>query len=85
MGAQMNIKSAEAIELARELAELDGVSLTQAVTRALRDAKRIRLADRSANLRALFDIIEDTHWRLDPGIGSADIDALLYDEHGLPK
>jgi hypothetical protein len=85
MGAQMNIKSAEAMELARELAELDGVSLTQAVTRALRDAKRVRLADRRADLRTLFQIIEDTHWRLDPDIRSADIDALLYDEHGLPK
>ncbi len=85
MGAQMNIKSAEAIELARELADWDGVSLTDAVTRALRDAKRARLADRGANLRALFDIIDDTHWRLDPKIGSGDIDAWLYDEDGLPK
>jgi len=85
MGIQMNIKSAEAVTLARELAEIDGVSLTDAVIRALRDAKRIRVADRSANLRALFDIIEDTHWRLAPSIGSADIDALLYDDDGLPK
>lgn len=85
MGIQMNIKSAEAVELARELAGLDGVSVTAAVTRALRDAKRVRFADRDANLRALFDIIDDTHWRLAPDIGSADIDALLYDEIGLPK
>lgn len=50
MGVQMNIKSVEAVELARELAEIDGISLTDAVTRALRDAKRARVADRSANL-----------------------------------
>lgn len=80
MGVQMNIKSVEAVELARELAEIDGISLTDAVTRALRDAKRARVADRSANLRALYDIIEDTHWRLDAKIGSADIDSFLYGE-----
>lgn len=80
MGVQMNIKNAEAVELARELAEIDGISLTDAVTRALRDAKRARVVDRSANLRALFDIIEDTHWRLDPNVGSADIDSFLYGE-----
>lgn len=85
MGVQMNIKSAEAVELARELAEIDGISLTDAVTRALRDAKRARIADRSANLRALFDIIDETHWRLDPKVGSADIDGFLYGEDGLPK
>ena len=85
MGMQMNIKSGEAIELARELAKIDGISLTEAVTRALRDAKRARVIDRSANLRALFDIIEDTHWRLLPHIGSADMDAAFYDEGGLPK
>ncbi len=85
MGVQMNIKSVEAVELARELAEIDGISLTDAVTRALREAKRARIVDRSANLRALFDIIEDTHWRLLPQIGSADIDAAFYDEGGLPK
>jgi hypothetical protein len=55
------------------------------VTRALRDAKQKRLSDRADDLRALFDIIDDTHWRLGPDIRSADIDALLYDERGLPK
>jgi hypothetical protein len=85
MGVQLNIKSTEAVELARELAGLDGVSVTAAVTRALRDAKQKRLSDRADDLRALFDIIDDTHWRLGPDIRSADIDALLYDERGLPK
>ena len=37
MANQMNIKSAEAVQLARELAEIEDISLTDAVTRAQRD------------------------------------------------
>ena len=83
MGAQLNIKSEEAYALASQLAERDGVSLTQAVL----DALRARAKDRSRaeRLEAAMAICRDMRARMSPETLAFDINTELYDEDGLPK
>jgi len=81
----MNIKSAEAHRLARELAAETGESVTAAVTLAVRErlerVRRERQADRVAE--RLLAIGRDCARLLQgPPIDHAE---LLYDERGLPK
>jgi len=80
----LNIKSAEAHRLAVELARETGDSITGAVTKAIRaELKRLQDVDKR---RARIDAITAyTSKIMKDGPGSADIDALLYDELGLPK
>ena len=78
----LSIKSAAADQLARELAELTGESITEAVVESLRarlDAERRRQRD-----RGLDDIIERFQQlpRLDERESE---DVIGYDEHGLPS
>ena len=78
----LSIKSAAADQLARELAELTGESITVAVVESLRarlDAERRRQRD-----RRLDDIIERFQQlpRLDEREPE---DVIGYDEHGLPS
>ncbi len=78
----LSIKSAAADQLARELAELTGESITEAVVASLRarlDAERRRQRD-----RRLDDIIERFQQlpRLDEREPE---DVIGYDEHGLPS
>ncbi len=78
----LSIKSAAADQLARELAELTGESITEAVVESLRarlDAERRRQRD-----RGLDDIIERFQRlpRLDERESE---DVIGYDEHGLPS
>lgn len=78
----LSIKSAAADRLARELAELTGESITEAVVESLRarlDAERRRQRD-----RGLDDIIERFQRlpRLDERESE---DVIGYDEHGLPS
>jgi antitoxin VapB len=78
----MNIKSPEAHRLATELARLLDISITEAVTRALREA-----LDRQSETRRLRDvdaIVADMRkrYKATTGIEAED----LYDpETGLPK
>lgn len=78
----LSIKSAAADQLARELAELTGESITEAVVESLRarlDAERRRQRDRS-----LDDIIE--RFRQLPRLDEREPeDVIGYDEHGLPS
>lgn len=80
----LNIKSAEAHRLAVELARATSDSITGAVTKAIRaELKRLESLDQK---RARIDaILEQTSKAMRGGPRSADIDALLYDEMGLPK
>lgn len=84
----MNIKSDEAHELARALAELADESITQAVTVALRERlerlRRLRSTkeERSA---ALLAIGRDAAARLTATARAVDHGELLYDEQGLPR
>jgi antitoxin VapB len=84
----LNIKSDEAHELARELARLTGESLTEAVTRAVRDRlERVRgeRAHARARAGALLAIGRDTARRLADPVRNLDHGELLYDERGLPR
>lgn len=84
----LNIKNDETVRLVRELAaELD-VSLTAAIT----DAVRARLEQvRAERPQPAFDVEEVLEmWgqlgdRLGQDYLSQDFDALLYDDMGLPK
>ncbi|MCC6618303.1 MAG: type II toxin-antitoxin system VapB family antitoxin [Chloroflexi bacterium] len=84
----LNIKNEETVRLVRELAgELD-VSMTAAITNAV----RMRLEQvRSAEPEPAFDVDEFLAFAAELGdrIGreylSQDFDELLYDETGLPK
>jgi len=81
----MNIKNPEAHALAREIAAREGVSVTEAVLRALRD-KRAALAAAELTHEQRVQRILDFGRRfgaLHPG-GSSDTSD-LYDELGLPK
>lgn len=85
----LNIKRPETYELAKQVAERTGLSLTDAVTEALRD-KLKALEDvpvQSANMR-LAQVREiQRRFRDLPGepFSSGDIHRILYDADGLPK
>jgi len=84
----LNIKSAEAHELTRELAKLTGESLTEAVTTAVRERlERMRGTAEQVQVRAqvLLGIGRDTAGRLTEATRTAEHGELLYDEHGLPR
>lgn len=80
----LNIKSAEAHRLAVELARQTGDSITGAVTKAIRAELR-RQENIDQKRERIEAILQETSKALRGGPGSADIDALLYDEQGLPK
>jgi len=81
----LNVKNEETYRLARELAEITGESLTEAVTVALRErlahVRRWdgRLADR------LVAIGKECAAHLKEPYRSVDHAELLYDQRGLPR
>ncbi len=78
-----NIKSPETHRLAREVADITGESMAQAVDTALRERRqRLSRIGVAAKLNA---IVKAAAPHVPPGVSSADIDELLYDERGLPK
>jgi hypothetical protein len=84
----LNIKNEETVRLVRELADALDVSMTAAIT----DAVRARLAEvRATETGPAFDVEEFLEFARELGnrIGhdylSQDFDELLYDEMGLPK
>ncbi|MFN2494798.1 MAG: type II toxin-antitoxin system VapB family antitoxin [Pseudonocardiaceae bacterium] len=84
----LNIKSAEAHELTRELARLTGESLTQAVTVAVAERlDRVRREHSDTRLRAqaMLAIGRDTAPRLREPSLSTEHGELLYDDRGLPR
>jgi len=79
----MNIKNEEAHKLAREVADLTGETLTEAVTQALRERlARVRKRD---FVEKWLTIGKDTAARWKEPYKSIDHGDLLYDEKGLPK
>ncbi|MCY4663772.1 MAG: type II toxin-antitoxin system VapB family antitoxin [Acidimicrobiaceae bacterium] len=78
----LSIKSAMADQLARELADLTGESITDAVVASLR--ARLDLERRRQRDRALDDIIERFQ-RLPMIDGRSPEDIIGYDQHGLPS
>ena len=84
MGAQMNIKNAEASAIAGELAALTGTSVTQVVLEALR-AQQAKL-QREKKIEELMEFCRETAAMMSPEVLAFDIDKELYDEEtGLPK
>jgi antitoxin VapB len=82
----LSIKNAEAERLARELARATGESLTEAVTRALRD-RLVRETGRSANTERWLKGIREIQREVAelPVVDAREPDEILgYDEHGLP-
>ncbi len=81
----LNVKNPEAHELARELAELTGESMSSAVTIAVRERRDRVLAERSGGLaEQILEIGRDCAGRLPEHVRRIDHGELLYDENGLP-
>jgi len=85
MGAQLNIKSADAYRLASRLSELTGESLTSVVTKALQTEldREQRLRDRAATKARLMAIAREISANMPTGVTS-DHDWLYNPETGLP-
>ena len=84
----LNIKNPQVHELAKELAELTGESMTEAVLIALRErlARERNSEERvEAQVRAILALGEEIACRMSPETRTMDVDAYLYDEDGLPR
>lgn len=89
----LNIKNPETYELVKELAVLKGLSLTSAVTIAVRSEIEREKASREKTVEParlkrsdlLMAFAHDFSKQVKNPIHSWDVDALLYDEDGLPK
>ncbi len=81
----LNIKNREAHELARQVADITGESLTTAVTEALRDRlERLRGAEAPPLADRLVAIGRACASRLPEPYRSAEHGNLLYADDGLP-
>jgi antitoxin VapB len=81
----LSIKSAEAERLTRELAQLTGESLTDAITVAVSERlERVRRDDQTGLAERLLAIGADLAPRLREPYRSGDHGDLLYDDKGLP-
>ena len=82
----LSIKSAEAERLTRELAQLTGESLTDAITVAVSERlERVRRDDQTGLAERLLAIGADLAPRLREPYRSGDHGDLLYDDKGLPE
>lgn len=83
---RLNIKNDEAHRLARELADLTGASLTDAVTEALRDQLARETRRRGAG-RVATELMElGRRYAALPDADTRGADDILgYDENGLPR
>ena len=82
----LNVKSDEAHRLARQLAQLTGESMTEAVTRAWRNGSNGSGPGRGGGLaNRLLAIGRDCAAHLKEPYRSIDHGELLYDDLGLPR
>jgi antitoxin VapB len=82
----LNIKNSETHRLARELAELTGESVTQAVTVAVHERlERLRRHREGGLAQYLLAIGRDCAAHLSEPYRSVDHGDLFYDERGLPR
>ena len=82
----LNIKNKETHKLADELAKLTGESMTDAVTKAVRERlERVRSGRGSGLADRLVNIGKDCAARLKEPFKTGNHGDLLYDEKGLPK
>jgi antitoxin VapB len=80
----LNIKNHEAHALARQLADATGKSLTEVVTKALRDELE-RASKAPSMASALMQISSDSAARFKHPYDRIDHGDMLYDDLGLPK
>ncbi|MDQ0252505.1 antitoxin VapB [Sphingomonas kyeonggiensis] len=88
MGAQLNIKDAETIRLARELAEATGQPITQAIRHALERELQRREEEIQETLAKVKEISREFVASIPPemrGKTSKEWMDAIYDEDGLPK
>lgn len=85
----LNIKNPETHRLVKELADETGLSMTAAVTEAVRQQlARIRAAqddDPEMRVERMLELAAEIRRRAPAGYFDQDFDELLYDEMGLPK
>jgi len=82
----LNIKNENTHELARELAQLTGESLTTAVTESVRERlERVKARRGKGMAKRLLAIADEYTANLPEPFRSLDHADLLYDENGLPK
>ena len=82
----LNIKNKETHKLAGQLAKLTGESMTDAVTKAVRERlDRVRSGRGSGLADRLLNIGKDCAARLKEPFKTGNHGDLLYDEKGLPK
>ncbi len=83
----INIKNKETCQLASELAQLTGETMTGAITVALRERLEREKSERSAEARVqrLLTIGKRCASMLGDGPSAVEHGDLLYDERGLPK
>lgn len=88
MGAQLNIKNAATVELARDLARQLGKSVTDTIHEALEEKARNRESERAKFIARMKEISTEfratmpADWH---GKTSKEIMDEIYDEDGLPK
>jgi hypothetical protein len=84
----LNIKNEETVRLVRELADELDVSLTAAITEAVRarlDQVRAERGELAFDVEAVLEAWGELGDRLGQEYLGQDFDALLYDEMGLPR
>jgi antitoxin VapB len=82
----MNIKNPKTHKLAKELADITGESVTEAVTVAVEERlQRLKRRDPDALASRLMAIGRHAAAHMEEPYKSMDIDEFLYDERGLPK
>lgn len=87
----VNIKNPETTRMIRELAALEGISLVEAVTGAVKEklekekAAHQAAMPRKSRSELLMEFAKEYTARVKNPIHSWEIDELLYDEDGLPK
>ncbi len=82
----LNIKNEETNKLVNRLAKLTGESLTEAVTRAVRERlERVRSEQGAGLAERLATIGKDCAAHLKEPFRSAEHGDLLYDDKGLPR
>ncbi len=83
----LNVKNAEAYELASELARLTGRSMTRVVLEALRQQREelLRQEQKGARVQALLAIAQRSAAHIVQPAGAVNHGDLLYDERGMPQ
>lgn len=88
MGAQFNIKDAETIRLARELADQKGKSVTATIREALERERAVLAEEREQRVQAILDAARQIREKIPAELrrlSSKEWMDAIYDEDGLPE